>query len=72
MSCYFRHVNDILVEAGIEVTRNNKKKIDQALHQIVGVIYKDCLATWKRLKEQLRGDEPKRWELFQRLQNAVR
>lgn len=25
MSCYFRHMKDVLKEAGIEVTRENKK-----------------------------------------------
>ena len=33
MSCYLRHMKDILEEAGIEVTPANKKQIDQAIHQ---------------------------------------
>jgi len=71
MSCYFRRLKNILDEAGIEVTPSNKKQIDQAFHQIVGVTYKDCPATWERLKLELIGDEQKRHELVQKLQNAI-
>ena len=59
MSCYLRHLKDILEGTGIEVTPANKKQVDQAIHQIVGVNYKDCPATWQRLKQQLTGDEQK-------------
>ena len=51
MSCYFRHLKDILNDAGIEVTPGNKHEIDQAFHQIVGVTYKDCPTIWERLKQ---------------------
>ena len=71
MSCYFRHMKNILDEAGIEVTPQNKKEIDRALHQIVGITYKDCPATWKSLKQELAGDEPRRRDLIQKLQNAL-
>ena len=72
MSCYFRHLKDILQEAGIEVTRSNKKEIDRAFHQIVGTIYKDCPTTWRRLKQELADNGQKRQKLVQKLQNAVR
>ena len=71
MSCYFRHMKNILDEASIEVTPQNKKEIDRALHQIVGITYKDCPATWKSLKQELAGDEPRRRDLIQKLQNAL-
>ena len=71
MSCYFRHIKDILDEAGIKVTSSNKKQIDQAIHQIVGVAYKDCPATWEKLKQQIIGDEQKRRDLTKKLQNAI-
>lgn len=72
MSCYFRHIKDILDAAGIEVTSTNKKQIDHAIHQVVGVTYKDCPATWKRLKQQIISDERKRQELTKKLQEAFR
>ncbi len=69
MSCYFRHLKDILNQAGIAVTPANKKQIDQAIHQIVGVNYKDCPATWKALKQQVLSDDRKRQELINKLRN---
>jgi len=71
MSCYFRHIKNILDEAGIEVAPSNKKEIDQAFHQIVGVTYKDCPTTWERLKQELIHDEQKRRELIKKLQSAI-
>lgn len=46
MSCYFRHLKDIFAEAGIEVTASNKRQVDQAIHRLVGVKYKECPAAW--------------------------
>ena len=57
MSCYFRHIKNILDEAGIEIAPSNKKEIDQAFHQIVDVTYKDCPTIWERLKRELIHDE---------------
>jgi len=70
MSCYLRHIKHLLAEVGIGVTPENKKQIDRAIHQIVGVSYKDCPATWKRLKEAI-DDEQKRQELIKNLRNAL-
>ena len=64
-------MKNVLDEAGIEVTPQNKKEIDRALHQIVGTTYKDCPATWKSLKQELTGDEQKRRDLIQKLQRAI-
>ncbi len=71
MSCYFRHIGDILEEAGVTVTKANKKQVDEAIHQAVGIGYKDCPAVWKRIKEQIRGDEEKRQALISRLRAVV-
>jgi len=71
MSCYFRHLKYILDGARIEVTPTNRKQIDQAIHQIVAVTYKDCPETWKRLKQQLTGDEQKRQEFISQLKSAL-
>ena len=72
MSCYFRHLRDIFAEAGIEVTSDNKKQIDRAIHQIVGTNYKDCPGTWRRLKPQILKDEKKRQDFIANLRNAIK
>jgi molecular chaperone GrpE (heat shock protein) len=40
MSCYFRHLKEILDQAGIEVTGENKKDIDRAIHKVMDTEYK--------------------------------
>ncbi|MBN1903664.1 MAG: hypothetical protein JW927_01060 [Deltaproteobacteria bacterium] len=57
MSCYLRHMKDILEEAGIDVTKDNKKEIDQAIHGLVEVEYKNCPAAWKEVKKHINMDE---------------
>ena len=56
MTCYFRHMREIFEEAGIEVTKENKKEIDRNIHAILGVEYKDCSTTWKQVKARLSDD----------------
>lgn len=71
MSCYLRHLGDILAEANIKVTSDNRKQIDQAIHNVVGVTYKDCPVTWKKLKQQILGDEQKKEEFLRKLREII-
>jgi len=68
VSCYLRHVKDILDEAGIIITPANRKQVDQA----VGITYKNCPATWKNVKEDIKGDDKKRRAFIEQLQTAMR
>ncbi len=47
----------VFSEAGIEVTKENRQQLDQIIHDIVKVEYKNCPATWKEVKKQLAEDE---------------
>lgn len=71
MSCYFRHLKDIFAAAGIEVTPQNKKQLDRAFHSIVGVEFKECPTTWKKLKTDWLADIEKRRELALKLKEAL-
>ena len=71
MSCYFRHMKDILKEAGVEVTKGNKKDIDRIIHNLVGVEYKDCSPAWKAVKEQIREDEKTRQAFVKKLKKSL-
>ena len=71
MSCYFRHMKELMDEAGIEVTPGNKKQIDQAIHEFAAVEYKDCPTTWKKLKQEILADERRRQDLVDKLRQAV-
>jgi len=57
LTCYFRHLKDVFEKAGIEVTNENKRDLDRAIHAHMGVEYKDCSSTWRAVKASLAEDE---------------
>jgi len=57
MTCYFRHIQYLFEKAGIEVTEENRREIDKIIHNIVGVEYKNCPATWREVKQRKAEDE---------------
>ena len=57
MTCYFRHIQHVFKEAGVEVTSENKRETDRVIHGIVGVEYKNCPATWREVKKRIAEDE---------------
>ena len=71
MSCYFRHLKDILNEAGIEVTADNKKRIDRAIHEIVNTTYKDCPGTWKEVKKKLAASDAEKEAFVKKLKISL-
>ena len=71
MSCYLRHLNQIFSEAQISITPENRKKVDLAIHKIMGTEYKDCPLTWKKLKLEVMMDEKKRHDFIARLKREI-
>jgi len=71
MSCYFRHMKDVLEEAGIEITKDNKKEIDRIIHGLVDVAYKDCSPTWKKVKEHIKADAAARHQFVENLKKEI-
>lgn len=57
MTCYFRHLKEFFAEAGITITKENKKEVDRIIHDIVGVEYKNCSATWKEVKKRIANNK---------------
>jgi len=57
VTCYFRHLTEVLKKAGIEVTSQNRREVDKVIHSIVGVEYKNCPAAWREVKKRLAEDE---------------
>jgi hypothetical protein len=55
VTCYFRHLNSVFAQAGIEVTRENKKELGGIMQQITCEI--DCPAVWRQIKKRLAEDE---------------
>jgi len=71
VSCYFRHMKDVLEEAGIEITPENKKEIDRIIHGLVDVAYKDCSPTWKEVKARIKADPLERDRFIRDLKAAL-
>ena len=71
MSCYFRHMKDVFEELGIHVTNENKKALDQAIHDLVSVKYKNCSPTWKEVKARFKGDPEERAAFLKALKNLI-
>jgi hypothetical protein len=53
-------MKDIFSEIGVEITPDNKKEIDRVIHDTLGVEYKNCSDTWKKVKEHIKEDKQKR------------
>jgi hypothetical protein len=67
MTCYFRHLKQIFAKAEIEVTPQNKKQLDEIIHNLVKTTYKNCPKTWKEVKKRIAEDED---EFVQKLKSA--
>ena len=72
MSCYFRHMKDVLEEAGIEVTPKNKKDVDRIIHRLVDVAYKDCSFTWKKVKAHIKADKTAKDRFIENLKQEIK
>ena len=59
MTCYFRHMHGVFQKAGIEVNANNRRRIAQVIHELVGEEYKSCPNVWREVKKRLVLDEAK-------------
>jgi len=72
MGCW-RWFNTILKEAGIEVTDENRQKVDEVIHQYIGEqsSYGRCSADWRKARKEIQADEQMRNELVQRLQSIA-
>jgi len=59
MSCYLRHLEELFTEAGVVVTKDNRRRVDEAVHRLMGVEYKHCPEAWQKLKSEM-GDPARR------------
>jgi hypothetical protein len=50
-------MQQLLDRAGIAVTRENRQDVDQLIHELVAVEYKNCPVTWKEVKQWIAEDE---------------
>lgn len=62
MSCYLRHMKDVLEEADLHPQdRKERKEVDLAIRQVVGKSEKDkCNVVWKEVKLWLADEKQKK------------
>jgi len=51
MSCYLRHLSEVLAAAGIPDTRESRRRVHVMIQEITGE--HDCLSVWRRVKAAL-------------------
>lgn len=68
MACW-KWFNNVLKEAGIDVTDTNKVKVDEIIHKYIGEqsSYGRCSANWKRARKEIEASKEMRKELIERL-----
>ena len=72
MGCW-RWFKGILKEAGIEVTDENREKIDEVIHEVIGETseYERCSGDWRKVGKLIKADEVEKKKLIERLQAAL-
>jgi len=68
MGCW-KWFNNVLKEAGVEVTDENREKVDEIIHQYIGEKskYGRCSADWRKARKEIKADEAMRSKLIERL-----
>jgi predicted Fe-Mo cluster-binding NifX family protein len=72
MTCW-KWFNNVLNEAGIEITAKNEKRVDEAIHKYIGEqsSYGRCSADWRKAKKEIEADPKMKKELIAKLQTLV-
>ena len=72
MGCW-KWFNSILKEAGIDVTEENKAKIDDIIHDFVGekARYEHCSPDWSRMGKKILADENEKKKLIDKLKVSM-
>jgi hypothetical protein len=60
-------MREIIDEAGITVTKENRSELDEHIHNMVKSKYKDCPKTWKEVKVRIRGNDKGKKEFIKAL-----
>jgi hypothetical protein len=60
MSCYTRHLHDLLEEAGMDINPGNKKRLDSAIREVLDLQAEDCPVVWDQVKPRRDDQEFRR------------
>jgi len=71
MSCYTRHLDNLFAAAGIENTKENRKRADGFIREIIGMKEEGCPVVWREVKSRL-ADPDRSLELADQLHQAFK
>jgi hypothetical protein len=55
MSCYLKHLDDVVAAAGVTLGPGNRKDVDMTIKELLGLSY--CPNVWIEVKKRLAADE---------------
>ena len=55
MSCYLRHLDDVVSAAGVKLVPENRKEVDRTIKELLGE--SDCPDVWIEVKKRLLENE---------------
>lgn len=72
MACW-KWFNSTLKEAGLEVTNENKDKIDKVIHEYIGEQsrYGRCSSDWGKARKEIKANKQMENELIEKLQKIT-
>lgn len=58
MTSYFKNsrMKELFDEIGIEITKDNRDKVDEVIHDMLSVDYPNSAAAWKMVRKKLSSD----------------
>jgi predicted Fe-Mo cluster-binding NifX family protein len=62
-----------LKEVGIKVTDENREKIDEVIHEVIGETskYERCSGDWRKAGKQIKADKNEKKKLIEKLQAVL-
>ncbi len=62
MTCYTRHLEEILRKAGADNRPENRRLLDRAVREVLGQERADCPDVWKVVKPIIQGNSKRKKE----------
>lgn len=71
MTSYFKNsrMKELFEEIGIEITKENRDKVDELIHDMLSVDYPNSAAAWKMVRKKLSSEDADGFK--QRLKTAL-
>jgi hypothetical protein len=72
MGCW-KWFNNVLKEAGVEVTDKNKEKVDTIIHKYIGEqsSYGRCSTDWRKARKEILENAEMKEELIEKLKSLI-